>query len=92
MRMAWIAINKLEDDEVTTEQQEMEAERAALKEAGAPDTDKIEFISIEPEGQNEEMVEATVTEEFAKWAKRNHTTGEEDAENGESNLVYYDEE
>lgn len=91
-RLAWLTSNELEDDEVQTEQQEMDAERVMLKEMGAPDTDEIEFISIEPEGRNEEMVEALVTPAFIKWAKQDRKTGEDGAPNGISNLVYYDDE
>jgi hypothetical protein len=92
---AWIAINEAIDKDgfyLPDGPEVYEAERAALKEQGAPDTELIEFISVLPEDRDEAMVEALVTYAFADWAKSQYgTTHTEPVDNGDSNLVYYDE-
>jgi len=93
--LSWLAWYEETDEEGFYVQGELAfaAERAALKAGGAPDTDEIEFVSIEPESRDEAMVEARVTERFAAWAKSNSDAkGEitEPVENGISNLTYYD--
>jgi len=69
---AWIAITEATDEEGEYREDGpalREEERAALKEAGAPDTDEIEFVSILPEGRDEALVEALVPQSFINWAK-----------------------
>jgi len=91
--LSWLTMNEATDEDGFYLQGEAayEAERAALKEMGAPDTDQIEFTSIEPEDRDSAMAEAKVTEAFEKWAKAHQETGEPttEDENGNSNLVWY---
>lgn len=92
---AWIAQNEATDSDgfyLEDGPALREIERAELKKLGAPGTEHIEFVSILPEDRDEAMVEALVTPEFAKWAKQHQMTGEDDADNGVSNLVYYEGE
>lgn len=92
--LAWIAVNEAIDDEgfyLQDSPELREIERGELKKLEAPDTEEIEFISILPEDRDSAMVEAMVTEAFARWAKQHQETGEENADNGLSNLVYYEE-
>ena len=93
--LAWISVNDATDEEgfyLEDGPTLREIEREELKKLGAPDTEEIEFESILPEDRDEAMVEALVTPAFARWAKQHQETGEENADNGFSNLVYYDEE
>ena len=79
LKFAWIAANDDTDEDGFYLQGEAayEAERAELKKLGAPDTEAIEFESIQPEDRDSAMVEALVTPAFAKWARTNEETGEE---------------
>lgn len=52
------------------------AERAALAETGAPDTDAIEFQSIDAIDRDDAIVVARVTDAFAEWARREEITVE----------------
>lgn len=81
---AWLAQNDATDEDgfyLEDGPEVHEAERQALREAGAPDVDAIEFVSILPEDRDDAMVEAFVTEAFIAWAK--------DPNGGD--LVWYDE-
>jgi hypothetical protein len=89
MRFAWIAQNEAVDEDgfyLEDGTAAYEAERAALKEMGAPDTEAIQFISILPEDRDEAMVEAEVSEAFAAWAKSPEEPGSPNAM-----LPWYDE-
>jgi len=68
-----------------------EAERAALKEWGAPDTEALVFESVLPEDRESAMATAVASDAFIKWAKQDPETGESPVENGMSNLVWYDD-
>jgi hypothetical protein len=95
MKFAWIAVNEATDAAgfyLEDGPELREIERRVLKAWGAPGTEHIQFHSILPEDRDEAMVEADVPEEFAKWAKQHQETGEENVENGVSNLVYYEDD
>lgn len=69
---AWIAMNEAIDENgfyLEDGPAVYEAERAELKEMGAPCTEQIQFISILPEDRDSSMVEALVPDEFIRWAK-----------------------
>jgi len=91
---AWLAINEAIDKDGFYLQdgprlRGLEAD--ALKALGAPDTEEIVFLSVQPEDRDSAMVEARVTPAFAAWARQHQETGQECSqdENGNSNLVFY---
>lgn len=91
--LAWLQVSEATDEEGFYLQDSPELrriERLELRMMGAPETDEIEFVSILPEDRDSALVEAFVTPAFAAWAKRHPETGEENVENGISNLVYYE--
>jgi tRNA A58 N-methylase Trm61 len=49
----------------------VQGELNALKEDGAPDTESVEFISIDAEDRDEAIVFARGSAEFAAWIKAN---------------------
>lgn len=71
--IAWYAQNEATDDEGFFLLDEPEkfwaAEKEILKEFGAPEVDRIEFITAEPEDRDEAIIEARVTPAFAEWAR-----------------------
>ena len=89
---AWLAIN--EDIDPATgcyleTPQAWEAEKRELTKLNAPDVEELELIGMIAEGRDEVMVEALATERFIAWAKQGPDGTP--VENGDSNLVYYDE-
>jgi hypothetical protein len=52
------------------------AELRALKEMGAPDTQKISIVQIEALDRDSAEVEAYVTEDFEKWAREQDIVNE----------------
>lgn len=81
---AWLALNDATDEDgfyLEDGPEVREAEREALRDAGAPDVDAIVFVSILPEDRDDAMVEAMVPDSFVAWAK--------DPNGGD--LVWYDE-
>jgi hypothetical protein len=96
-RLAWISVSEAIDDDGFYLQDGpllRIAERNELRKMGAPDVEEIEFVSILPEDRDSAMVEALVTPTFAVWAKSHADAGAptEPVDNGESNLIYYDNE
>ena len=91
---SWLTTNDETDEDGFYLQGEAayNAERAELLRMGAPDTEHIRFLSVEPEDRDSAMVTAEVTERFVAWAKTNPETGEEvtEDENGDSNVVFYE--
>lgn len=96
IKFAWLAVNEAIDEDgfyLEDSPRLRHFERQELKALGAPDTELIEFISILPEDRDSAMVEAEVTQAFANWARsKNGTAHSEPVDNGESNLIYYDED
>ena len=90
---SWLTINEKTDEDGFYLQGEAayEAERAALKEWGAPDTEALVFESVFPEDRESTMATAVASDAFIKWAKQDPETGESPVENGMSNLVWYDD-